>query len=443
MAADTSALSPINPANIPHSEREEKAAWLVRKLMGTLAGRITLASFESIRSSGLSIICLSPWGDAVPLMLPCIRLRDVAVHAAITATGGTAAFASPFFGSFSDVVVGSLGESIMVQVGTVVAWDLGHKAATDLLFDKATKLIPDQAKFLTTTSVKELTVTIHYKHHTLTDALLGFFRASSVVHPDPSLFATVGEYLSTQKGWFAPYLQSSARRPVIPRNFSPDVIFSHGPFIKGDYALGLRLRDEAATLLNLASTTTPPTFTEPNQEGKEAGPVVYPRKMLMTVVGLAPHRFGMWTSSARPEESVIKYQLLNGCPALVVPVLPGAPLVAWHTSTLEALHAYKTELDKAGNVKPGSIKFQNLVDAIFEFLSLCVDFNRVQLPALSSKGVAPKKSDATLDPTQACLREAVALVLEGAIRSGLPDSLKVLKEDVDLSRAGIAFWRII
>lgn len=99
---------------------------------------------------------------------------------------------------------------------------------------------------LTTTAVKELMVTIKFKHHSLTDAVsvlwrplasqanfsspsrLGFFRASALVHPDPSLFASVGEYLSTQKGWFAPYLQASARRPFIPRTISPDVIYSHG-----------------------------------------------------------------------------------------------------------------------------------------------------------------------------------------------------------------------
>jgi hypothetical protein len=58
--------------------------------------------------------------------------------------------------------------------------------------------------------------------------------------------------------------------------------------------------------------------------------------MVILCVGLKPHR-SLWTTSARPGESVIKYLLLNGCPAIVVPVKIGAPLVAWDALTLEEL----------------------------------------------------------------------------------------------------------
>lgn len=40
------------------------------------------------------------------------------------------------------------------------------------------------------------------------------------------------------------------------------------------------------------------------------------------------------------------------------------------------------------------------------------------------------------------MRDAIALIVEGAVRSGLPASLKVLKKDVDVERAGIAMWRM-
>jgi len=43
------------------------------------------------------------------------------------------------------------------------------------------------------------------------------------------------------------------------------------------------------------------------------------------------------TTSARPSEGVIYYQLLNGCPALIVPARIGAPLVAWDGLTLGQL----------------------------------------------------------------------------------------------------------
>lgn len=46
---------------------------------------------------------------------------------------------------------------------------------------------------LATTAIKSLTITLKYKH-TITDAALGFFRAST--HADPSLFSSVKDYLA-------------------------------------------------------------------------------------------------------------------------------------------------------------------------------------------------------------------------------------------------------
>ena len=50
---------------------------------------------------------------------------------------------------------------------------------------------------------------------------------------DPSLFASVLDYLAVEKGWFSPYLFASGRRPAIPRTMKPDVVFCHGPFLNG------------------------------------------------------------------------------------------------------------------------------------------------------------------------------------------------------------------
>lgn len=46
-----SPLSPVDPSTVPESEREVKSSWLVQKLLGSLTGRVTIASFESLRSS--------------------------------------------------------------------------------------------------------------------------------------------------------------------------------------------------------------------------------------------------------------------------------------------------------------------------------------------------------------------------------------------------------
>lgn len=62
-----------------------------------------MSSYESLRAAGTSVVCLSPvgiafyliytgmlirlqWGDSSPLLLPCIRFRDLAVHTVIVAT---------------------------------------------------------------------------------------------------------------------------------------------------------------------------------------------------------------------------------------------------------------------------------------------------------------------------------------------------------------------
>jgi hypothetical protein len=110
----------------------------------------------------------------------------------------------------------------------------------------ANALIPLHSTTLASAGAKTLTITLRYKH-AQEDAALGFFRSS--VHADPSLFASVKEYLSVEKGWLSPYLFASGRRPVIPRSVSgrhsvdtrgltstqmtPDFVFCHGPFLQG------------------------------------------------------------------------------------------------------------------------------------------------------------------------------------------------------------------
>lgn len=148
--------------------------------------------------------------------------------------------------------------------------------------------------------------------------------------------------------------------------------------------------------------------------------------MVVLLVGLKPHR-KLWTTSARPGESVINYVLLNGCPALVVPVMVGAPLVAWDTLTLEQL--WGIELPAEGG-RSQSGKFEGVVDVLFEFLDLCVDWDRV-----ASEG----KEEMPLEEKRVTVRDAVQLLVAAAIRT--KDS-KEAKKEVDKERAGIAMWRI-
>ncbi|TFK47590.1 hypothetical protein OE88DRAFT_1665817 [Heliocybe sulcata] len=448
---EASALGPIDPASVPPGEEEKKAPWIVRKLVGSMTGRIVMSSYESLRAAGTSVVCLSPWGDSSPLLLPCIRFRDLAMHTVIAATGGTAAIAAPVMGPISDVVMTSVGDTILVEVGLHTGFELTVKAADDLLIEHPVNhMIPIHSNKLETTAVKELLITLKYKH-TVEDANLGFFRSS--VHGDSSLFANVKDYLAVEKGWFSPYLFASGRRPIIPRTMKPDVVFCHGPFLSGDYKIGETLLNESASVISLASPPPPPETEQkpeehhsslsvklpnlsnlfersrtPSPEPALAPPASppQPRRLVILVVGLKPHRT-FWTTSARPSESVIRYQLLNGCPAIVVPAKVGAPLLAWDTLTLEHLWGVKLpEESETATQQPGH-GFQGIVNVMFEYVDLCIDWERLVLP----EGDRDDKKDT--------VKNAISLLVAAAVRSG---NSKEVKKEVDKERSGIAIWRI-
>ncbi|KAK0204030.1 hypothetical protein DFS33DRAFT_1336258 [Desarmillaria ectypa] len=473
---EASALGPIDPSSVialdlsgsSHQEKEIKAPWIMRKLVGSMTGRIVLSSYESLRAAGTSIICLSPWGNSSPLSLPCIRFRDIAVHTVIAATGGIAAIAAPVMGPVSDLVMGSLGDSILVEIGMHAGFEATTKIANDLVIDKAVKhIIPTHSKMLETTNVKVILITLKFKQ-TMEDATLGFFRSS--VHKDPSLFSSVMDYFSVEKGWFSPYLFASSRRPIIPRTMQPDVLFCHGPFLEGDYKIGETLMKESASIIMLTTAPSPevkaiqteepsrfslsnlsipslslssilsrsrsPPSPESGKGATEDDPIPQltplpappsPRRMVIVLVGLKPHR-KLWTTSARPGESVINYLLLNGCPAIVVPVKVGAPLLAWDALTLEEL--WKVELPpEGGESQPG--QFEGIVSVLYEFLDLCIDWERVVLEEGSSEHDENTKRN--------ILKVSLMLLLAAAVRS---KECKEVVYEVDKEKSGIAMWRI-
>lgn len=155
--------------------------------------------------------------------------------------------------------------------------------------------------------------------------------------------------------------------------------------------------------------------------------------MVILVVGLKPHR-KLWTTSARPGESVMNYILFNGCPAIVVPVKLGAPLLAWDSLTLEKL--WEIELPAEGAAS-ASGKYEGVVNVLFEFLDLCIDWARLVVPDTGDDA----KTQVDLDEatSRVVLKDALQLLVAAAIRS--KDS-KEVKKEVDKERSGIAMWRI-
>jgi len=288
------------------------------------------------------------------------------------------------------------------------------------------------------------------------------------------------DYLAVEKGWFSPYLFASGRRPIIPRSMTPDVIFCHGPFLSGNHFVMPLLRESASKIVFAAPAPQPvkaisvspledskpvrhrdllsapyaglPAFSDlpklssifarsrtPSPEPALA-PVPIPpapRRLVLVLVGLKPHR-KLWTMSARPSESVMYYQLLDGCPAIVVPVQPGAPLLAWDTLTLEEL--WKVTLPGEQDTEAGA-KFDGIVGVLLEFLELCVDWDRMRRPQFTTNGLEESENDAppSHDEKREELRKAVALLVAGAVKSFESEQVK---DRMDKERSGIAMWRI-
>jgi hypothetical protein len=86
-------------------------------------------------------------------------------------------------------------------------------------------------------------------------------------------------------------------------------------------------------------------------------------------------------------------------------------------------------------IAEGQISFQNTVAFLNEFLGLCIDWDRMEL--IGSQG--QEKKIATDEEKRAAVKEALILLVAGAVRSG---ESKAVRKDVDKERSGIAMWRI-
>ncbi|KAG6917756.1 hypothetical protein DXG01_001161 [Tephrocybe rancida] len=370
-------------------------------------------------------------------------------------------------GPVSEVITASLGDSILVELGMHTGFELSAKAANDLVFKKPLDaVLPLHSKRLETTGVKILMITLKYKH-IIDDAALGFYRSS--VHKNGSLFASVKDYLAVEKGWFSPYLFASARRPIIPRTMKPDIIFCHGPFLHGDYRVGETLLAESALVITLCDAS-PPHVEPPKPEHKSSislsslsipslsnalsrsrtpspEPVLTPlpappapRRLVIVLVGLKPHR-KIWTSSARPGESVMNYVLCSGCPAIVLPAKVGAPLLAWDGLSLKQI--WGLCLPPTDGVTPGvtsaDANFQGVVNVLCEYLELCVDWERLVIPQ-EEGSESSVQVERTVEVKRNAVKDAVTLLVASAVRT---QSSKEVKKELDEDRCGIAMWRII
>ncbi|KAG8913315.1 hypothetical protein FRC00_002637 [Tulasnella sp. 408] len=408
---EQSVLKPVDASTLPNYEAEGKAPWIVRELAGGGTAAIVAPA-------------ISPSADMVP--------------------GGSDA------ASFVTAqLVSSAGKE---AVDNAVNWLLVDKPLDDLLRTHAHVLDGDSAK--------EILITLKYKHVTK-DAALGFFRSPQ--HGDAAILSKVADYFAVENGWFSPYLFASGRRPFVlhfcrvppgaeqetstsaqaagvgadhpdaelqPAESKPTGLKAQTKRL-GKKLLNKDASSETATGGSGAESTgrqpavqanAPPADADVDQIDlnplTESSTSVPSRRMIILPLGIKPHRSRVWTSSARPGESVMRYVLFNGCPTIVVPVKPGSPLVAWDTLTLSQLEKYGRE----GRGVDGVVRI------LLEYVELCVDWERM---VVASKGRDDLKREA--------IKDALTLLVENLVKAGQSQDVK---EKVDADRAGIVFFRV-
>ena len=311
-------FGPKHSSNPSHSgPADAQQSGKAKRFFGdTLFGRVARSSVSTATSFAKMPLSLSPWGDNNPVTLPNVRYRDAVLFTTFAFVGG------PLVDGAADSVTSAFGADSFVS--EIVNSGAGAVAASTVLkysvfqiveqaIDKGIleHMLPEEEKMLVTTDVRSLQVGVKHK-------LMGVDADLRFVGVTPTK-----NMQGIEKGWFCPYLFASARTPSVPRANDFAVAQCFGPFLGGDYLLAHKLLSETAHTLSLC----------------EANPTVDigTNRMLVLFTGISPYRANMWSTSRRPGCGTLIFQLLNGCPALVVPVTSQAPIVAWSPWTLSQM----------------------------------------------------------------------------------------------------------
>jgi len=186
----------------------------------------------------------------------------------------------------------------------------------------------------------------------------------------------------------------------------------------------------------------PPLRTQTTPTHIMQNPEVWQRRMLVVLLGIKPHRGTVWTSSERPEESLMRYQLLDGAPSIVLPMRQGGPLVGWHAMTLQGMHDewYRDGGGRETSRRTTMSAVERITGNLFEYVDGCVDWERVD----TGGGVSPGTGyyHASQEEEDARKRLAVGRALELLVTAATGCDSAALRKKVDRSRAGIAFFRL-
>lgn len=155
--------------------------------------------------------------------------------------------------------------------------------------------------------------------------------------------------------------------------------------------------------------------------------------MLVVFTGISPYR-GVWSQSRRPGCGTIIFHLLDGCPALVIPVNSRAPICAWSPWTLSQMRAAQAQQPPPMGMpgmqmqmpmqQPGMYNPEWHHEQICEFLDSVISVPHIN-PAIQEKYVE-------------VLGRSVSLVVNGALAL---ENCRPLLGKLDPERAGIVMFR--
>ena len=165
-----------------------------------------------------------------------------------------------------------------------------------------------------------------------------------------------------------------------------------------DYKLAQKLLVEGAATLSLCDP-------EPTHH-------INSNRMIVLFVGITPWRTSAWSQARIPGEARLRFHLINGCPAFVLPVTKDAPVCAWSSWTLKDM------------VTPGYQPTKQY-ESIFRFLENLIQMESVEW--------AKKENHRNF------MGASIKLIIEGAIQTKTVDP-KILGS-IDPERAGIVMFR--
>ncbi|KAI0137503.1 hypothetical protein BJ170DRAFT_689819 [Xylariales sp. AK1849] len=313
--------SPGNAAaSQPHQTEElEKESGFAKRFMGNmLVARLGRAGVQSVASTIKLPMCLSPWGDNNPFMLPNLRKRDLAL-AGVMHLG-------------ADALIGSSLTAFEQVAQHGASWTAEQAADQSLEKYKGAK------PHLVKRTAGITSVEIRIKHKLIGEqAELRMFEERDTSH-----------VLSYAKGWFCPYLYCSGRAAQLSRMKDFTIAEVMGPGLKADAAL-------APTLLSCITDEDAPMcrLDAGEDEGRDGSNY---KRIAVFFLGISPYRTASaWSQAKVPNEARLRFHLLTHIPAIVVPIKSTAPVCAWSPWTMEQIISgsddYSAEKHQEGMVR--------------------------------------------------------------------------------------------